>query len=405
MLKEDISLKFEDIVLPYYDGMSIANLSSSLLGHFGITPNGLLPPLNIKSFENALINSKNIILFIIDGLGYEFFKEYIKTKNVNFNLVPITSVFPSTTASAMVSLNTGTSPSQHGITGYTMYMPYQKCIYNMINYRVIYREDFTQKRFDITRGFLQYPNMHSYLINRGIKTIVFNRMGLVDTPLSNYIYSNVIGYENFPNALIAILNIINSFHDDLFAITIYTDKIDSTLHHYGFGQEVISEMDNIFYYIYELTEKLKQDVRKDTLIIITADHGHIPFYEKKVYSFLTGGVSQYLRLPPTGDPRSIFLHFDDEFYNHVKDILTRESPFKFEVKSKDEAIKLLGPVPYHKELFSRIGNMLLLPEYGASYIYPGLHEGYGVMKSGHGGLTRGEMLVPLVFSNVDEFQI
>jgi predicted AlkP superfamily pyrophosphatase or phosphodiesterase len=405
MLKEDITIKFDDIVLPNYNGMSIANLSSSLLGHFGITSKGLLPSLNIKSFENALINNKNIILFIIDGLGYEFFREYIKTKNVNFNLVPITSVFPSTTASALVSLNTGTSPSQHGITGYTMYLPSQKCVYNMINYKVVYREDFTQKKLDIKKGFLQYPNMHFYMINHGIKTMVFNRLGLVDTYLSNYIYSNVIGYENFPNAVIAILNIINSFHDDLFAITIYTDKIDSTLHHYGFGKEVISEMDNIFYYIDELTKKLNQAVRKDTLIIITADHGHIPFYEKKTYSFLTGDMSQYFRLPPTGDPRALFLHFDDEFYQQVTNTLNRKCSFKFDIKSKEEAIKLLGPTPYHKELFSRIGNMLLLPEYGASYIYPGLHKGYGIMKTGHGGITRDEMVVPLVFSNVDEFQI
>jgi len=405
MLKEESLLNFGEVVLPEYNGMSIANLSGSLLGHFGIAPKGILPPLNIKSFEKALMESKNIILFIIDGLGYEFFKEYIKTKNVNFNLVPITSVFPSTTASALISLNTGTSPSQHGIIGYTMYIPYKKCIYNMVNYKVIYREDFTQKNLNIAPGFLQYPNMHFYMVNHGIKTLVFNRMNLVDTPLSNNIYSNVIGYENFPNAVSSILNIINSFHEDLFAITVYTDKIDSTLHHYGFGKEAISELDGIFYQIEELTKKLNPVVRKNTLVIITADHGQIPLYKNKMHSFFREEISQYFRLPPTGDPRALFLHFDNEFYHQLTTTLAKECPFKFDIKSRDEAIKLLGPMPYHKELFSRMGNLLLLPEYGAFFIYPGVHEGDNIIKTAHGGITKEEMLVPLIFSNADGFQI
>jgi len=65
---------------------------------------------------------KNVILLVIDGLGYEYLT---KTKNsvLKNNLkYRITSSFPPTTATCITAFNTGVAPQQHGVSGWFMYL-------------------------------------------------------------------------------------------------------------------------------------------------------------------------------------------------------------------------------------------------------------------------------------------
>ncbi|MGH9893183.1 MAG: alkaline phosphatase family protein, partial [bacterium] len=86
--------------LPDYQGGGIVNLMASIVGAFGGDP-GFYPPLD--ALDGARLRAhRNIVLFVIDGLGYEWLKRAGPGSALFRHTVgPITSVFPSTTASAI----------------------------------------------------------------------------------------------------------------------------------------------------------------------------------------------------------------------------------------------------------------------------------------------------------------
>ena len=57
--------------LPNYKNGSIVNLMATLAGELG----GASPYGPLKDFNSEVFAGKNIILMVIDGLGYEFLKK------------------------------------------------------------------------------------------------------------------------------------------------------------------------------------------------------------------------------------------------------------------------------------------------------------------------------------------
>ncbi|MBU0979734.1 MAG: alkaline phosphatase family protein [Nanoarchaeota archaeon] len=96
---------------------SIVNVMSSISSALGASSRYA----KLKSLKPDDLRSRNIVLMVIDGLGYEFLMRYgdgtILKENVRAR---ITSAFPSTTASCITSFAMGTAPQQHGITGWHM---------------------------------------------------------------------------------------------------------------------------------------------------------------------------------------------------------------------------------------------------------------------------------------------
>src|SRR3989344_4941128 len=100
--------------LPNYKNGSVVNLMSSIGRAFGWKSEyGELKNLTSKEIKKY----KNVVLIIVDGLGYEylmkqersFLKENLRGK--------MTSVFLPTTTSALTSILTGVAPQQHAFTG------------------------------------------------------------------------------------------------------------------------------------------------------------------------------------------------------------------------------------------------------------------------------------------------
>src|SRR5215510_9157776 len=106
-------------VLPDYGGGSLVNLMASVVEALGgarrHAPLALLPP-------RELCDARNVVLAIFDGLG----DNYLMRQGAGGELGrrrrgAITSVFPSTTASAITTSYTGAAPLEHGLTGWFTY--------------------------------------------------------------------------------------------------------------------------------------------------------------------------------------------------------------------------------------------------------------------------------------------
>ena len=100
----------------------ITNVACSILKYFNCN----YYHNTLKTLDDILSqkNPENIILILFDGLGSRILdkilnKESILLKN---RIKEITSVFPSTTASSTLSIQTGLNPSEHGWLGWFNYI-------------------------------------------------------------------------------------------------------------------------------------------------------------------------------------------------------------------------------------------------------------------------------------------
>lgn len=108
---------------PDYDGGSLLNLMVTLGAALGLPDHGyapLAPGLGVDADD--LARSRHVVLLVVDGLGEEILRRHSPTGEfARHRIGGLTSVFPSTTASAIPTFLTGLAPAAHGLTGWHMW--------------------------------------------------------------------------------------------------------------------------------------------------------------------------------------------------------------------------------------------------------------------------------------------
>src|SRR5438105_14515761 len=101
-----------DPVLPDYGGACLDRVMPSLLHRAERPPPAWLPAV--------AADAPQVVLLTIDGLGWDQLKEraHLAPTLAAMEGGAITSVVPTTTATALTSLTTGLPPARHGIVGY-----------------------------------------------------------------------------------------------------------------------------------------------------------------------------------------------------------------------------------------------------------------------------------------------
>jgi hypothetical protein len=123
------------MIKPDYEGYGLANLVSNVLKHFGCT--GLRhKPVPEALLDEYLDGVDKLILLLVDGVSYYQIKGFVARylKRLNPLLMPLTSTFPSTTTTALTTLNTGLTPLEHGIIGYTMHLKEIGVVLSLTNF-------------------------------------------------------------------------------------------------------------------------------------------------------------------------------------------------------------------------------------------------------------------------------
>lgn len=110
------------MILPNYHDGSIVNLMQSIRAGLGNNPPGApYAPLADVSAK-ALGEARKVVLMVIDGLGHDYLRETVAGGALDAHLrARLTSVFPSTTATAITTFMTGDAPQQHALTGWYMW--------------------------------------------------------------------------------------------------------------------------------------------------------------------------------------------------------------------------------------------------------------------------------------------
>lgn len=360
------------IKYPDYNN-SILNLSNSILKHYKLKHNHSSLTILDEKLEK---NYKNVVVLIFDGLGCYNLKKALAEdsflcRNIN---TTITSVFPPTTTAATTTIASGLAPIEHGWLGWSLHFDEVKDNVNIfINTN---DENKTIAEYNVANKFIPYKS----IVNR------INELGVVKA----YNVSEFGNYKvNSLEELICGIKDICSNNDNNYIYS-YFNEPDYSMHRKGINSdEVITWVNSINNAVERLSSELK-----DTLLIITADHGHIDckseylgYYEDLIYT---------LKWLPSIEARALSFFIKDGMHDKFRELFIKYFGNDFILISKEEVLKsnLFGFGNEHPKFKSFIGDYLAIAKNEKTLFYT-IYE-YNNFKGAHAGLTEEEMMVPLI---------
>ena len=187
---------------------------------------------------------------LVDALGY---KQLVPTLESHPNLIlnelirrgqfaPLTSIFPSTTTTALTSFHTGVTPQEHGILGYHLFLKEYATVANMIGFSSIYEsEDFRLLHMGLEpQKLLGVKTLYQRLTNARVTSHILIRNAYKDSPLSQMFHAGatkVYGFVNSSDMFVTLRRLIEEKPDERACIFVYWDAIDSIAHLYGANSE------------------------------------------------------------------------------------------------------------------------------------------------------------------------
>ena len=369
----------DNFIFPDWDN-NIINISATLAEYLGVDSGDYS---KLEVLQNELKKEyKNVAFILLDGMGYNLLNRHLDdSKILTKNIVKkLTSTFPSTTTNATTTLVSLSYPGEHNWLGWSLYFANQgRCIDIFTNH--------DSDSEELVEGFDTYACMG--------KTNYFERQRTrkdieVYTVAPPYFRQqddmHALTYTTL-DELFTNLDIALKIDSKKF-IYCYCNNPDHTMHEFGVSSSEANEMIN---YLNEQIEKLIEN-NSDTLLVISADHGHIDakgqveFYsDEKLFSLLEH--------PLTLDARSIsFKVKDGKFEEFEKEFKKYEKYFTL-FKSQDLLDRnVFGR--YNEKTQEFLGDYIAV---GRENNYVGLmRQNYPIFNGHHTSLTEEEMYVPLI---------
>ncbi len=379
-----------DAVLPDYTGGSIVNLVASITAGLGgeplHPPAALLPPREVAA-------ARHVLLLTIDGLGHGFLarREGVLRRHLRGRL---TSVFPSTTASAIPSLMTGLTPAQHGLTGWHMYFRELGAIATPLPFHTrVGHQPLAQAGVD-ARGLLDLKPLADRL---PVPCHVLAPQTIAHSPFNAAIAGRAMrhGYEGLEEMFALITRLMRLWERSY--IFAYWPELDRLAHHHGIAsraaEAAFAALDATFGRFLETARGM------DTLILVTADHGFLDT-TPEAYIDLEHhpALTRTLLLPLCGEGRVAYAYvragreaaFAANMQSHLAERVVCHP------SAEVIAAGWLGPGPAHAALADRLGDYVLIPRGRGILRDWVLGEERYTHVGVHGGWSEDEMGVPLV---------
>ena len=400
----------------------MSNVPTKILSVFGVRDSGpTLPADALGNVETAGV--EKVILLVCDGFGYREWKNqegsgFVKSISERGSVRPITTVFPSTTAAALTSISTGLTPQEHGLPEWYVYMselgeiivslPFTRpgeygrdTLAGVLDSKALFDERTIFQR-------LKAEGVGSVtLVNRQLAHTVYSTLSTAGSDLASYMTASDL-------AVSLRRRVEESQGPTLFYA--YWPYLDTVEHTYGPNtEEAEVEASLISHALQEgFLSKLKKEVSKETLILVTADHGQVNVVpEDLLYMNRWAGLARaFARAPsgksilPWGGARDVFMQIDENLLDGTMDYLEEKLAGRASVVKTEELIKqgLFGVNKPSRRFRRRAGNLMILP-HRKNTIWYRYRQGDSLrVKGHHGGLTRDEMTIPLAAARVSDIQ-
>ncbi|MFO7837572.1 MAG: alkaline phosphatase family protein [Candidatus Thorarchaeota archaeon] len=368
---------------------SIVNLTSALAGKMGI--DSICKGLEESSLYD-IEESSTILFIIIDGLGYNYLLRHGSGLWLRDHLVSsMSSVFPPSTGSAMTSFYTATTPLQHGITGWFVYLKDLGVVSRFLPFSTLVNEKPMQT--DVA----PFVGAEPWLGKIQKRSIFLGPQRIINSSYSRFVSSGCtrIGYHSLQELFGNARDLAIHAHENQFMF-VYWPELDATGHDEGIESEAAI---NHLTTLDKNLEKLAKEVPNNVRIIITSDHGIVDVEQENTVKLANHPeLKKTLIAPVCGDTRTCYFYVRpnkvDAFQSYMNDHLAHACTMYQTSQLVD--MGWFGPGEPSNKFDTRAGDFVALMKEGYALLndFPG--EEYPELVGQHGGLSEDEMLVPLV---------
>jgi len=410
----DEQLRAVGAVVPDYQGRGLLAVPATVLDAFGVRTDDDPPPL--ADLDRELLDGvRQIVVVLADGLGWSQMdrlcalgvtpfiarlRERARARD-HAQLLEATTVFPSTTAAAITTMHTARTPQEHGNLAYFVWLEEFEQVTQMLRWGPgITRRGsyFDDPKLD-PRPYAKVPSIHGRLREHGIASYVIEPEPFRSEAMTRMHAreATYVGYHLPTTMGVLIRGLVEGRPHGTRPAYVYAywAGIDTSSHLYGpMSAEAAAEAAG---FDLNLARAVGDRKAGDTLIILTADHGHSFTDPDKVIDLLGDDqLRALLRNPIAGEPRLAFLHADDP--SAVRDHIESRWPDEFTLLSRDELLDagLFGGRGDTSLAKRRIGEVLaMLSTDRAARIMR--VDGQDFRHRGsHGGMSPEEMRIPIL---------
>jgi Uncharacterized proteins of the AP superfamily len=407
----DVPTANQSFIYPDYKKNCISNIPATVLNLLQTqkTPGPLTSRIEV---DHKNINK--VVLIVVDGFGFNQFLNHHKHNGFLNSLTekgevfPLTSVYPSQTTNALTTLNTGLTPQEHMLFEYFIYLK-EVGIVNALRFERIGGKAGSKLAEQGISPKIMFSgeNIQQKLVKAGVGAYTHMNQSNAVNACTKLVFEGstiVSAYKN-SDAVVKLRKQIEKTSSGAYFF-VHLETLDTISHEYGpESEEYNAELQAITYLLQkELIEKINPQAAKETLLLLTADHGGVQVnLEKAVYLGLdseplvnaqTG--ADHKRILPTGSPRDVFLHIKEQKLQQTKDALIQKIGDKAQILETKQAAEcgLFGLGKASEAFLERTGNLLVMP-YGRETVWFEHRSGRRINLLGqHGGLHPDEMLVP-----------
>ncbi|MEX2660206.1 MAG: alkaline phosphatase family protein [Acidimicrobiales bacterium] len=359
-----------DPLIPDYDGACLSNVAPALLEHRIPTPSWLPTPA---------VGAPQVVLLLLDGLGWDQLEERraLVPTLASMEGGPISTVAPSTTATALSSLALGCPPGDHGVVGYRINV--RGDVLNVLRWRTPAGDARTIIPPDDIQARLPFLGRHPPVVTRA----EFAGTGFTSAHLAGVRH---YGYRVVSTLVTEVRDLLRAGEPFVYA---YYDGVDKVAHEYGLADHYDAELVAADRLVADLASVLPPDAS----LVVTSDHGQVqvgdaivPIYDE---------VMDHVELL-SGEGRFRWLHARPGAAEDLA-MVTRECHgARAWVRTREEVVaeEWFGP-KVSDAAAARFGDVVLAARDDVAFEDPADTGPYR-LQSRHGSLTSAEMRVPLL---------
>ena len=376
----------------------LVNLANSVLKRFGADTTADTLPLADKYLTK---DYRNVVVLLLDAMGMSILEKHLDKDGFFRSHVAgaYSSVYPPTTVAATTSVFTGLYPNEHGWLGWDVYFPQvgkNITVFRNTDQMVEKKDakpegtdsdgnpvwpwdsvitDVKAADYDVPRTYIPYKTIIDKINDAG-KKAYFSMPFMPPFPQD-------------PESILARVEDLCKEPGEKY-IYAYWNEPDNTMHRTGTRSDETHE-------VITALEKQVEDFAsrlEDTLLIITADHGHMDSRNVCILDYPE--IMQCLERLPSIEPRTLNLYVKDEYMDTFPEIFRKNFGDEFLLLTREEVLedKLFGIGEDREGLEGMIGDYVALAVSELSVF--NTHLEAQLMPGGHAGLTPEEYEIPLI---------
>jgi predicted AlkP superfamily pyrophosphatase or phosphodiesterase len=335
---------------------------------------------------DALVGARQVLLLVVDGLGWEQMLEHRAEVPTLFTGEggPITSVVPTTTATALTSITTGCTPAEHGVLGYRLALPPEgangaRPLLNVLHWSaggLDYRARLPATSLQPIAPFAA----------PGVPVVTRSEFAPTGFTAVHLGGARLVGWRMPSTLVVESHRLLGAGEPFVYA---YYDGVDKVAHEHGLGEHYRAELRAVDRLVGDLADGLP----RGAVLVVASDHGQV---EVGAAVRLAGPEIMAATALMSGEGRFRWLH---AWPGAAEDLLkATEEAYGDEswVRTREQVIDdgwFGGPLS--SAAADRLGDVAVVARAPVAYLDPA-DPGETRLLARHGSLTSAEMLVPLL---------